>query len=55
MLVVKAPDAASPAVRINVTIPDGVLKRVDRHAAKHGLSRSGFLVQAAKNEMEMHS
>ena len=51
VLVVKAPDVASPAVRINVTIPDQVLKRIDRHAAKHGLSRSGFLVQAAKNEM----
>jgi predicted RNase H-like HicB family nuclease len=52
VLVVKAPDVASPAVRINVTIPDQMLKRIDRHAAKHGLTRSGFLVQAAKKEME---
>lgn len=52
VLVVKAPDGASPAVRINVTIPDQMLKRIDRHAAKHGLTRSGFLVHAAKKEME---
>lgn len=52
VLVVKAPDNAAPAIRINVTIPDQMLKRIDRHAAKHGLTRSGFLVQAAKKEME---
>jgi predicted RNase H-like HicB family nuclease len=52
VLVVKAPDSVLPAVRVNVTIPDQMLKRIDRHAAKHGLTRSGFLVQAAKKEME---
>ncbi len=52
VLVVKAPEAIAPAVRINITIPDPVLKRIDRHAAQHGLTRSGFLVQAAKKEMD---
>ncbi len=52
VLVVKAPEAIAPAVRINITIPDLVLKRIDRHAAQHGLTRSGFLVQAAKKEMD---
>jgi predicted RNase H-like HicB family nuclease len=52
VLVVKAPEGASTAVRINVTIPDKMLKRIDRHVEKHGLTRSGFLVQAAKKEME---
>jgi predicted RNase H-like HicB family nuclease len=52
VLVVKAPDSVSPAVRINITIPDQMLKRIDRHAAKHGLTRSGFLVQAARTEIE---
>jgi predicted RNase H-like HicB family nuclease/predicted DNA binding CopG/RHH family protein len=53
VLVVKAPDVASLSVRINVTIPDMMLKRIDRHAAKQGLSRSGFLVRAAKKQMEV--
>jgi predicted RNase H-like HicB family nuclease len=52
VLVIKAPETASPSVRINVTIPDLMLKRIDRYAAKHGLTRSGFLTQAAKKEME---
>lgn len=52
VLVIKAPETASPSIRINVTIPDQMLKRIDRHAAKKGLTRSGFLVQAAKKEME---
>jgi predicted RNase H-like HicB family nuclease len=52
VLVIKAPTGVATAVRINVTIPDKMLKRIDRHAAKHGLTRSGFLVQAAKKEME---
>jgi predicted RNase H-like HicB family nuclease len=52
VLVVKASDMVSPAVRINVTIPDQMLKRIDRHAAKHGLTRSGFLVKAARTEIE---
>ena len=55
VLVVNAPDASAPAVRINVTIPDQMLKRIDSYAAKHGLTRSGFLVQAAKKEIEMQS
>ena len=52
VLVIKAPETASPSIRINVTIPDQMLKRIDRYAAKKGLTRSGFLVQAAKKEME---
>lgn len=55
VLVVKAPESLAPAVRINITIPDPVLKRIDRHAAKQGLTRSGFLVQAAKKEMDIQS
>ncbi len=55
VLVIKAPDVAAPAVRINVTIPDHMLKRIDNYAARHGLTRSGFLVQAAKKEIDMQS
>jgi predicted RNase H-like HicB family nuclease len=53
VLVIKAPETTLPAVRINVTIPDQMLKRIDRYAAKQGLTRSGFLVRAAKKEMEV--
>ena len=40
------------AVRINVTLPEDVLKKIDAFATKHGLSRSGFLARAARHEME---
>lgn len=36
------------AVRINITIPEDVLQEVDAYAEAHGVTRSGFLVQAAK-------
>lgn len=39
------------AVRVNVMIPDKDLKAFDRYAKKHGMSRSGFLVAAAKRAM----
>ena len=51
VLVIKAPNVSATAVRINVTIPDHMLKRIDSYAARNGLTRSGFLVQAAKKEI----
>lgn len=45
-------EAATPSVRINITMPEATLKRIDRYAAKHGLTRSGFLVRAAQHDME---
>ncbi|KAB1087581.1 type II toxin-antitoxin system HicB family antitoxin [Neorhizobium galegae] len=43
---------AAKAVRINITLPEDVLERVDRFAADQGLSRSGFLARAASREIE---
>lgn len=40
------------AVRVNITIPEDVLERIDRYAAEHGLNRSGFFTHAAKRAME---
>lgn len=52
VLAVQAPEAATPSVRINITLPEAMLKRIDRYAARHGLTRSGFLVRAARHGME---
>ncbi|MDP1832542.1 MAG: type II toxin-antitoxin system HicB family antitoxin [Geothrix sp.] len=40
-----------PTVRANITMPKGILDRVDRYAKAHGLSRSAFLAQAAQAAM----
>ncbi len=52
VVVVHAPDAASPTVRVNITMPEAMLRQIDEHAAAHGFTRSGFLVQAAKKALE---
>ncbi len=36
-----------PAQKINITVPAFALRRIDEYARRHGLSRSGFLVEAA--------
>ena len=46
-ILVKAPAKAAKAVRINVTVAQDELEAIDRYAAEHGYSRSGFLVHAA--------
>ena len=38
-------------VRVNVTIPAGTLEEIDRAAKGRGLTRSAFLVRAARREM----
>ena len=40
------------AVRVNITLPEDVLAAIDRYAASHGFTRSGFLTQAAKRAIE---
>lgn len=39
------------AEKINITMPRRVLARVDDYAKSHGLTRSGFLAQAAEKAM----
>ncbi|KGE01215.1 type II toxin-antitoxin system HicB family antitoxin [Rhizobium sp. YS-1r] len=46
---------AAKAVRINVTLPEDVLQRIDTFAEASGLSRSGFLARAARHEMERNT
>lgn len=42
---------APKVIRVNVTLPGDILEQIDRYAEAHGLSRSGFLAQAAKKAM----
>jgi predicted RNase H-like HicB family nuclease len=51
-LVVSVPDAQGKAKRINITIPEDTLRRVDAAAKRRGLSRSSFLTRAAQEVME---
>jgi predicted RNase H-like HicB family nuclease len=39
------------AEKINITMPRRILARVDDYAKSHGLTRSGFLTQAAEKAM----
>jgi predicted RNase H-like HicB family nuclease len=52
VIIVPAKTAPSKALRVNVTLPEDVLEKIDRYAEAHGFTRSGFLAQAAKHEME---
>ncbi|WP_018264068.1 type II toxin-antitoxin system HicB family antitoxin [Methylobacterium sp. WSM2598] len=41
-------DLPSKAVRVNISVDEGMLRRIDRAAEAAGETRSGFLVAAAK-------
>ena len=43
--------ASSEAARINITLPQRILRAVDAHARKQGETRSGFLARAALDAM----
>ncbi len=40
------------SVRINITLPEDVLRTIDSFAEANGLSRSGFLARAARREID---
>jgi metal-responsive CopG/Arc/MetJ family transcriptional regulator len=50
-VLIAAPAAEVKSVRINVTMPADVLDQIDRYAKREGVTRSGFLAQAAKKAM----
>ncbi|QWG11365.1 type II toxin-antitoxin system HicB family antitoxin [Bradyrhizobium sediminis] len=50
-ILVAAKTEAPKVVRVNVTLPGDILEQIDKYAEAHGLSRSGFLTQAAKKAM----
>jgi predicted RNase H-like HicB family nuclease len=39
------------SVRVNITLPEDLLKAIDRHAARTGYSRSGLLAQAVRERI----
>lgn len=51
-ILVTVKTGAKRAVRVNVTLPEDVLVRIDQYANENGYTRSGFLVLAAKRIME---
>jgi predicted RNase H-like HicB family nuclease len=52
-ILVKAPPATAKAVRVNMTVPEDELERIDKFAAEHGMTRSGFLLYAAKKALRL--
>jgi predicted RNase H-like HicB family nuclease len=51
-VLVDGPRQSFKTVRVNVTVPEDELERIDKFAGEHGYTRSGFLLYAAKREME---
>ena len=51
-ILVASPAAEMRSIRVNVTLPEDVLDRIDRFARRSGYSRSGFLALAASRELE---
>ena len=43
---------APKCIRVNVTLPEDILDKIDRLAGSQGLTRSAFLARAAKRELE---
>jgi len=50
-LVIEASDPRPKSVRVNITMPEDTLHEIDAIAKKRGMSRSSFLVRAAKHAM----
>ena len=54
-LVISVPGRKPRTVRINITIPETVLQRIDEAAKKRGVSRSAFLADAAQDSISHHA
>jgi predicted RNase H-like HicB family nuclease len=49
ILVVSVSEAKTRSVRVNITVPEDMLRKIDIIAKQRGMSRSSFLVNAAQN------
>jgi predicted RNase H-like HicB family nuclease len=45
---VAVPEPTPKIVRVNITVPEPDLRAIDTFASSHGLTRSGLLVEAAR-------
>lgn len=45
-------DAPEKSVRVNITLPENLLRQVDSYAQTHGFTRSGLLAQAVRGHVE---
>lgn len=50
-ILVRAPRRNPKVVRVNVTFYEDVLEEIDRFAQRHGMTRSGFLTNAAREKI----
>lgn len=50
---VRVKGVASKVVRVNITLPEHMLKKIDKAAKARGINRSALLVQAAMHEIAM--
>lgn len=44
----------SRPMRLNVSLPESLVRKIDAYAKSHHLSRSGFLARAAEEAMQGH-
>jgi len=51
VILVDAPKTPDRVVRVNITLPETVLDAIDRKAGSLGMTRSGYIVRAAKRDM----
>ena len=51
-LVVSISETKPRSVRVNITVPEDMLRQIDAVAKKKGMSRSSFLVHAAQNAIK---
>jgi len=49
ILIVSVSEAKPRSIRVNITVPEDMLRKIDTIARKKGMSRSSFLVHAAQN------
>ena len=49
ILIVSVSKAKPRSVRLNITVPEDMLRKIDSVAKKRGMSRSSFLVHAAQH------
>lgn len=51
-VLVSGPSQPARAVRVNITLPEDLLKKMDRYAEGHGVTRSGLIAAATRRMIE---